>query len=129
MAFHTQHGSGGGTQRLPRLVLVSDEPWPENPPPLDCSWDEYGRRMFWLVRDYLDAREEPKSIEHRIDRAIRVARIGFLDSAYEREDREIAIATGISVRSIEAARADLRAALIRADHLPEPLPIPREFER
>jgi hypothetical protein len=129
MALHAQcAGRCGETIDLPRLVLVSDRPWPENDAPADCSWDEYARATFWLVRDYLDARESPVSTERRIDRAIWAARIGFLDLVYERSDQELAVATARSVRSIEAARADLRAALIRAgQRLPEPRRIPREF--
>jgi hypothetical protein len=127
MALHTHPTGRGGEQTLPRLELVAD--WPRaSEAPSDCSWSEYARATFWLVREYLDALGSPASIDHRIARAIWAARIGFLDIAYERDDAELAIATGRSVRSIETARADLRAALIRAGRqLPEPQAIPQTF--
>lgn len=133
MALHAQHAGrdGGRSRGLPRLELVAEEPWPQaSGPPAGYTWSEYGRSVFWLVRCYLDARESPASVDRRIDRACWAARVGFLDIAYERSDQEMAIATARSVRSIEAARADLRAALIRVGRrLPDadPPSIPVEF--
>src|SRR4051794_9566390 len=96
---------------LPRLELVADKPWTEvGAPPADCTWDEYSRSVYHLVRDYFDERQEPAAVEDRHARAIRAARIGLLDAVYEREDAEMAIASGMSIRSIGRYRADLRAA-------------------
>lgn len=44
-------------------------------------------------------------------RALRAARVGLLDAAYERTAAELADAMGVSKRSIEGWRADVRASV------------------
>jgi hypothetical protein len=116
-AVRTTSQDGAGPPALsppPRLRLVSSEPWPVVGSMPDGGWSWCGRSIFWCVRGRLDEAGPPadaRARRARHVRALRAARVGLLDVAYERTAAELADAMGVSKRSVEGWRADVRAGL------------------
>lgn len=110
---HAEHvGRDEGIRDLPRLALAVPSSWREIEPRRESEYSDYSRAVYWVARDYFEARGEPASPIRRHKRAIWVARVALIDTAFHgHTDREVAKAIGVSVRSVERRRADKRSAV------------------
>lgn len=109
------------TITLPNGLRLFREACPE------AGWSSWGRETYWRLREHLAAVGDPRTARGRHSRALRGAQVAYLRRAsdFAVTGTQLAEMLGTSPRSIELARADLRAiTMIGAGIEAEARPIP-----